>query len=174
MYIYLYILDIGYILILMDDVSNYENLRDATRAWFQSLKPIYSPGLQGYVYFTSEGFEHIIYKRARAERDKSSQGTRFKLLSRAITLIELSTTYQEYEKTIKGFEVKQQKRRVQKSKTVRYWGIIAIVENRKIKVIIRKIGNGQLHFWSVIPAWTTNKYRDTKFISTMKGSPEED
>lgn len=57
---------------------------------------------------------------------------------------------------------------------VQYWGIIAIVDARKIKVIIRKIGNGSFHFWGVIPAWTTNKYRDTKFFTTMKGCPEED
>jgi len=63
----------------------------------------------------------------------------------------------------------------QKNKIVKYWGIIAIIDGQKIKVIIRKIGdNGFLHFWSIIPAWTTNKYRDTKFFTTMKGRPEED
>ena len=57
---------------------------------------------------------------------------------------------------------------------IKYWGIIAIIDGRKIKVILRKIGdNGQLHFWSIVPAWTTNKYRDAKFVSTMKGNPEE-
>jgi len=34
--------------------------------------------------------------------------------------------------------------------------------------------NGKLHFWSIVPAWTTNKYRDLKFYTTMKGNPEED
>jgi len=38
-----------------------------------------------------------------------------------------------------------------------------------------KIGdNGNMHFWSIVPDWTTNKYRDAKFVSTMKGNPEED
>ncbi len=93
----------------------------------------------------------------------------------AVKLIELSTTYQEYEMTLKEFEVKSYKKKVRKSKPVKYWGIIAIVDGRKIKVILRKIGdNGQLHFWSVVPAWITNKYRDMKLFSTMKGNPEED
>lgn len=130
--------------------------------------------LNQLVYFTAEAFEHIKYKRARAERDKSSQIMRLKMLPRAITVIKLSTTIQEFEEIVKIFTIKQKKKRVQASKQVRYWGLIAIIENRKIKVILRKIGNGQLHFWSVIPAWTTNKYRDTKFISMMKGEPEED
>jgi len=70
--------------------------------------------------------------------------------------------------------VKRHKKKIRESKAVQYWGIIAIVDARKIKVIIRKIGDGSFHFWSVIPAWTTNKYRDTKFFTTMKGQPEQD
>lgn len=97
------------------------------------------------------------------------------MLSRAVKLVERSTTYQEYEETLKEFEVKSHKKRVRKSKLVKYWGIIAIIDGRKIKVIVRKISdNGQLHFWSIVPAWTTNKYRDMKLINTMKGNPDED
>jgi hypothetical protein len=158
----------------MDDVSNNEKLREDTRLWFQTLKPIYSPALEQTVHFNSEGFEHIIYKRARAERDKNSQVMRFKLLPRAVKLIELATTYQEYEETLKQFEIKRRKKRVQETKAVRYWGFIAIIEGRKIKTIVRKVGNGQPHFWSIVPAWTTNKYRDMKLHSTMKGNPAED
>jgi hypothetical protein len=99
---------------------------------------------------------------------------RFKLLPRAAKLIELATTFQEYEETLKQFEVKRRKKRMQETKTVRYWGLIAIIEGRKIKTIVRKIGNGQPHFWSIVPAWTTNKYRDLKLHSTMKGNPAED
>ncbi len=31
-----------------------------------------------------------------------------------------------------------------------------------------------LHFWSIVPDWVTNKYRDIKFYTTMKGKPDED
>ena len=73
------------------------------------------------------------------------------------------------------FIVKKYKKKVKERKCVKYWGVIAIIDNQKIKVIIRKIGdNGSLHFWSIIPAWTTNKYRDIKFYTTMKGCPSED
>jgi hypothetical protein len=158
----------------MADLSNYDSLRNDTHSWYLSVKPIESPALGHVVHFTSEGFEHIVYKRARAERERPSQIMRFKLLPLAVELIALSTTFQEYEETIKEFTIKRKKKKVHVSKKVQYWGIIAIIKGRKIKVIIRKIGNGKHHFWSVIPAWTTNKYRDTKFVSTMKGKPEED
>jgi hypothetical protein len=159
----------------MEDISNYDKLREDAQKLYNSTKPVFSLVLNEYVYFNAEGFNHIIFKGSRTERERSSQMARFKLLPRAIKLIALSTTYQEYEETLKEFEVKSYKKKVRKTKPVKYWGIIAITDGRKIKVILRKIGdNGQLHFWSIVPAWVTNKYRDTKFFSTMKGNPEED
>lgn len=159
----------------VDDVSNYNKLREDAQKFYVGTRPIRFPALGEYAHFTADGFNHIIFKGSRSERERSSQILRFKLLPKAIKLIELSTTYQEYEETLKEFEVKSYKKKIRKSKPVKYWGIIAIIDGRKIKVILRKIGgNGQLHFWSVVPAWTTNKYRDLKLYSTMKGNPEED
>ena len=159
----------------MEDLSNYEKLRGDAQQFYASTRPVQSPALGEFVYFTAEGFNHIVFKGSRSERERPSQILRFKLLPKAIKLVGLSTTYQEYEETLKEFEVKSFKKKVRKSRPVKYWGIIAIIDGRKIKVILRKIGdNGQLHFWSVVPAWTTNKYRDLRLFSTMKGNPEED
>gem|GEM_PF-3614112 len=49
-----------------------------------------------------------------------------------------------------------------------------IIRNTRVKVIIRQIGNGQKHFWSVIPAWQKCHYRETKFISNAYGNLEND
>lgn len=159
----------------MEDLSNYEKLKEDSQKFYNAVDKIYSPVFQQKINFTAEGFNHIIFKSARTERERSSQILRFKLLPLAVKLIKESTTYQEFEETIKEFEIKSFKKRVKKSKAVKYFGIIAIINGRKIKVIIRKIGdNGAMHFWSIVPAWITNKYRDTKFFTTMKGNPEED
>jgi hypothetical protein len=159
----------------MEDLSNYEKLRDDAQRYYSGVGRIWSPALNQEVHFAAEGFNHLMFKGARSEREKPSQILRFKLLPRAVELIGLSTTFQEIEETIQEFEVKSYKKRVRKTKPVTYWGIIAIIGGRKIKVILRKVGdNGTLQFWSVIPAWTTNKYRDTRFFTTMKGNPAED
>ncbi len=158
----------------METEVNYKKLKKESQAFYSSVKSIYSPALKENISFTSEGFNHIVFKKERSEREKSSQKLRFKLLPLAKKLIEKSTTYQEYEKKSSFFDVKKNKKISKELKIVEYWGIIAILESRKIKVILRKIGNGNIHFWSVIPAWSTNKYRDTKFYTTMKGDPEKD
>jgi hypothetical protein len=159
----------------MEDLSNYEKLREDSQKFYSSIGGVMSPAFSEYIQLNAEGFNHIIFKGSHSEREKSSQILRFKLLPLAIKLIKISTTYQEFEETLKEFEVKSYKKRIRKTKPVRYWGIIAIIDGRKIKVIIRKIGdNGRMHFWSIVPAWTTNKFRDIKLFNTMKGNPDED
>ena len=107
-------------------------------------------------------------------REVSVNGLRRCCVLSCSPAIELSTTHQEYEKVFRKSEIKSHKKKVRKTKIVRYWGVIAIIDGRKIKVILRKIGDGQLHFWSIVPAWVTNTYRDIKLFSTMKGNPAED
>jgi len=159
----------------VQDISNYEKLKEDALSFYNSIGKVFSPAFNQEVYFTAEGFNHIIFKGARSERERPSQILRFKLLSLAQKLVKISTTYQELEETLKEFRVKSYKKTILKTKPVTYWGVIAIIDGRKIKVIIRKIGdNGAMHFWSIVPAWTTNKYRDTKFFTTMKGRPDED
>ena len=159
----------------MEDISNYEKLRGDAQKFYSEIGGVFSPAFNQSINFNSEGFNHIIFKSHRTERERPSQILRFKLLPLAVKLIKTSTTYQEFEETLKEFEIESYGKKSRKSKPVKYWGIIAIVDGRKIKVIIRKIGdNGTMHFWSIVPAWTTNKYRDTKFFTTMKGNPDED
>ena len=159
----------------MEDLSNYEKLREDALKFYNGVDKIFSPAFDQDVYLNAEGFNHIIFKRARTEREKSSQILRFKLLPLAIKLLKISTTHQEFEETIKEVELKEYKKKIKKTKPVKYWGIIAIIDVRKIKVIIRKIGdNGNMHFWSVVPAWVTNQYRDIRLFTTMKGNPDED
>jgi hypothetical protein len=159
----------------MEDLSNYEKLREDSQKFYNNVGSVFCPAFNQKVHFSAEGFNHIVYKNARTERERPSQILRFKLLPLAIKLIKSSTTYQEFEETIEEFDVKSYKQKVKQSKLVNYWGIIAIVDGRKIKVIIRRVGeNGSLHFWSIVPAWVTNKYRDMKLFATMKGNPEDD
>ncbi|OGI77084.1 hypothetical protein A3C57_02680 [Candidatus Nomurabacteria bacterium RIFCSPHIGHO2_02_FULL_33_12] len=158
----------------MIDISNYEKIREDAEKYYISLPDLDCKAVPFKVSFSSNGFNHLIYRKGRTERDRISQIMRFKLLTKAYELISLTTTFQEYENSLKEFKVKKHKEKVYVTKQVQYWGLIAIMGDRKIKVILRKIGNGNLHFWSVVPAWVTNKTRDGKFIRTMKGDPEID
>jgi len=160
---------------MIDDLQGYNRIKFEAQQFYSSIGHVRSPALNQDIFFSSEGFNHIIFKNSRSERERPSQIMRLRLLPLACKLIGLSTTYQEFEEILQSFVIKRHKRKLLVTQSVKYWGIIAIIEGRKIKVIIRKIGGGgKLYFWSIIPAWVTNRYRDSKFISTMKGQPAED
>jgi hypothetical protein len=159
----------------MENNAEYQNHRDKALNLYNSINSVFSPALQAKITFPAESFNHIVFNNARSERERSSQILRFKLLPLTAKLIGLATTYQEYEELVSEVIIKRHKKKIRTNRTIKYWGIIAIIDGQKIKVILRKIGdNGSTHFWSIIPAWTTNKYRDTKFYTTMKGCPAED
>ena len=159
----------------MQDISNYEKIREDANNFYQKIGIIRCPALNNEpVHFAAEGFNHLIYKGKRRERNKNDQITKFKLVPKAKELIGLTTTHQEYDEGITDVRRKRFKKIVQETATVKYWGFVAIFNNFRIKVIVRQIGNGQRHFWSVIPAWRTNHYRDIKLISKAKGNLAED
>ena len=159
----------------MQDISNYEKIRENAYNFYQKIGTIRCLALNNeLIHFTAEGFNHLIYKGKRHERIKNDQITKFKLLPRAKNLIGLTTTYQEYDESLTTIRKKRFKRTIEEATTVKYWGFVAIMQNFRIKVIVRQISNGQKHFWSAIPAWITNHYRNIKLISQAKGNLEED
>lgn len=93
----------------MDDTSNYEKLRNDSQKYYSSIGHIKSPALEEFISFKSEGFNHILYKNSNNKREQKSQMLRFKLLPLAKKLIEISTTYQEFEETIQEFMFKERK-----------------------------------------------------------------
>jgi len=156
-------------------MNNYQDQKIKAQELYYKINSVFSPALKQRVFFSADGFNHIIFQNSRSERDRSSQILRFSLIPLAVKLIMTSSTFQEYEEIFKEVTIKKYKRKIKEQKIVKYWGLIAIIDNRKIKVVIRKIGdNGALHFWSIIPAWITSKCRDAKFVMTMTGRPDED
>ncbi|MFH1656448.1 MAG: hypothetical protein ABH956_01580 [Candidatus Nealsonbacteria bacterium] len=159
----------------MQNISNYEKIKENTYNFYKKIGRIQCPALNNeFVHFTPEGFNHIVYKRKRKERKKEDQIMKFKLIPNAKYIIGLSTTYQEYDESLTEIDKKKFKKRVKETVVVCCWGFIAVIKNYRIKVIIRQVGNGQKHFWSVIPAWTTNQYRGIKLIRKSKGNLNED
>jgi len=52
----------------------------------------------------------------------------------------------------------------------KFWAFEAVINDRRIKVVIRQVGNGQKHFWSVIPAWRKDRFG---IINARKKNLEE-
>lgn len=152
----------------MQDISNYHQIKETAENFYKKIGRLFSPIFKERVAFNSEGFNHLLYKKG-GERNKSDQITKFKILPIAKEIVAIATTYQEYDEGIAQVQRKRFKRKINESATVRYWGLVAIIRNCRVKVIIRQVGDGQKHFYSVIPAWSARYYNGIKIISNAKG-----
>ncbi len=153
-----------------DDYFNTK--KEKARAIFDAQKNAYNPYFKTEVIFNSDGFHHLQFS-ARRERNKQEQLLKFSLLPLAIRIIKDSGTLQEYRKTMCPIGKKSKRDGSVLMKQIEYWGFIAIIgENRvKIRTILRRIGDGNIIFWSVMPY---SKLRRDERQKLYTGGIEED
>lgn len=133
------------------DLAYFNERKEKAWAIYSAQRSVYNPYFKSQVVFNSDGFHHLQFS-ARRERDKKEQLLKFSLLPLAIAIIKDSGTLQEYRKGFVAIE-KKSKDGFAPVKSAEYWGFIAIVgKNRiKIKVVLRRVGDGNIIFWSVMP-----------------------
>lgn len=139
------------------DSGYFEERKKKAKRLYDSKRTIHNPYLDCEVVLNSDGFHHLQFS-ARTERSKKEQLLKFRLLPLALETIRHAGTLQEYRKILQpigrasahgGTVMKQ----------VEYWGFVAILGKQeapmKLRTILRRVGDGNVIFWSVMP--------DTKF-----------
>lgn len=166
--------------LLKNYYGRYEKAKNIAVRFFEKNKTINSAAL-GTVTFNSDGFLHLIWKnrdkkrKNKHKRDWKNQEKRFYLLQYAKPILEKMAYYQEYSEAMETVAVKKNNRIYSEPKKITYWCFIAVIDNKiRIKIILKKVGNGNIIFWSVVPYWTTKHYKDIKLTSLEKGNHSED
>lgn len=77
---------------------------------------------------------------------------KFSLLPLGFEIIQKAGTIQEYRKLLTPIG-KKSSRGFVSMKEVEYWGLVGIIGSQRIKVraILRRVGDGNITFWSVMP-----------------------
>ncbi len=151
-------------------LKDYLKIRESAHKLYAGFGKVYCPALGADIHFTSEGFNHLIYERAKKERDKRTQILRFDMLEKAKFILKTITMYQEYEENIEYRKVNRQGKYIGMNVVVRCWGFVAIVQKLRVKVVVIQVGNGKMEFQSVIPAWFIKHYRQIKLIQNSTGA----
>ena len=151
-----------------------EKIRAQALKTYQGFQTVNCPFLKQAINFTSEGLNHIRYRKARKERHPEVQKMRYLLIKFAKQIIEKSHTLQEHYSYPEFVEVKINKRRDKVLKQSHVWGFIAIMKGMKIKVLVKQQGQGLPKFWSIIPNWRTRKTQEGKTFQNYTGNPLED
>lgn len=154
------------------NLHNFDEVRLKGEAFYKTLKHVHCPYFKDNVFFNAHGLEHLKFKRQRQSRSRQDQYMRFKLLHLAPVILEKSGTLQGIWETRSFEKVRIHNRTDILLKNVEYYEFIAIIENVRVKIIIKKIENGQLLFWSLIPYW--GMYKHTRKKKLHSGHPEHD
>ena len=122
--------------------KEFEETKQKAAAFFKKHKSVKCPAFpKERVYFNSKGLHHLFYEGSMSARPEKEAETRVSLLPRAFLVLKKSSFWQE-ERIVDH-----------KGEILRYWSIEAVVEERRVKVIVQQKGRGRKSFWSVIPSW---------------------
>jgi len=126
-------------------------LKERTQKIFEDAKSVYCPYFKERVILNSDGLHHLQFS-ARHERNQTEQRLKFSLVPLGLEVIVKSGTIQEYRKELVAIGKKDQ-HGYKKMKLAEYWGLVAIVKNcsLKIRVVLRRVGDGNIAFWSIMP-----------------------
>ncbi len=125
-------------------MSAIQKIKHQVKSEFKKLAPLYCPILSEEVSFTSEGFMHLIYESNRAPRKISEQYLKLKCFTHVPYVI-------AHCRQVSDTRVVRRKIKGKWKETVRYQLVCETESGVEIRVILEKIGNGKLHFLSVMP-----------------------
>ncbi len=126
------------------------DLKFEQKVIYDSVVSVYCKILDSTVYFTSEGFNHLIYESNRKPRNINEQFLKLKCVCYAPRVIE---------KCKKITETRQSKRKIKGKvkEIIQYELIYEVFKDKTIKVIVEKVGTGKHKFHSVMPVRTKKR-----------------
>lgn len=127
------------ILIIM--VTPLDELIISYYARYDNINRVKCKALNSFVYFTSEGRLHLLYKSNRKKRNTNEQRYKLKLFPLVIPVIKYSDKIQDW-RFLKN----------NKMDDIQYYAIVgkAGKSNLEVRVVTKRTGNGQFNFHSVM------------------------
>ena len=131
--------------------KKFNRVKKEAKKLYARLDKVKCPYFSDYVLFNSKGMQHLKFKAWNKTRSIKDQYMRFKLLKYAPIIIGRSCTLQELNEKKNMERVKINSRWENKAVEINYYGFIAIIDEIRIKIIIKEIEGGEKYFWSIIP-----------------------
>lgn len=136
-------------------MSSLRAFKAERRAFYQSIVAIECPILGATVYFTSQGFDHLINESNSTQFDSkprlaTEQYMKLKHLAYVPDVIRKCTkvnAIRKVKKMVKGVE----------KDTTQYELVHEFTKVKSVRVIIEKVGDGKHKFLSVMPHNATSK-----------------
>lgn len=125
-------------------MTTIHTLKKKQKAFYQSIVSVFCPILDDTIYFTSEGYNHLLYESSRKPRTISEQFMKLQCLTHAPKVIKQCAVISEtrtIKRNIKG-KLKE---------AICYELVYEVKKGEHIRVVVQKIGTGKHTFLSVMP-----------------------
>ncbi len=131
--------------------------REEAELSYKNFGEVFCPYFNEKVHFNAKGLEHLKFKTRGKSRSSFDQFTRFKLLHLAPQVLQKSHTLQGIWETNLWESRKRHGAWEKVLKPVQYYEFVAVIAKVRIKIIVKRVEGGELHFWSLIPFWRMNE-----------------
>lgn len=154
------------------DDKKFERVKNDAEDFYKHVGEINCPYFNETIAFNAKGLEHLKFLRKNHARPREDQYTRLRLIHLAPQVIKLSRTIQGISHT-KNLETwRSNKKTEMVMKPVGYYEFVAILNDVRVRVVVKQVDNGPKYFWSIIPFWKVNKNNNQRRM--FDGNPEVD
>lgn len=117
-------------------MHGYSDFVRKQKEWYSKINCVICPALANEnVYFNNREFNHLFRKHGKI-RPLSEIRRRLSLINSAVNIIQTSS-HVEYRSSNKG------------NIRAHFWALQKNINNKDVKVVLRKIDRGKIHFFSV-------------------------
>lgn len=154
------------------DEKDFDAVKVGAEEFYASLGEVYCQYFGEKIAFNAKGLRHLKFKSDQQARSSDDQYARLKLLQCAPEVLKKSSTVQGIWRTKRIEMQKTNSRWERMMKDVVFYEFIAVLDNIRVKVIVKEVRGGERHFWSVIPYWGIDKTNSRRILHS--GDPEHD
>jgi len=156
------------------DEKDFEKVKDEAEKFYNTIGDVYCPYFKEKIAFNAKGLRHLKFKSNRKARPRKDQYSRLKIIYLAPEILKQSHTLQGIGQIKKFEEQKTNSRWERIMKEVKYYEFIAVINNVRIKVVVKEVLGGEKYFWSVIPCWGIDKKTSKRILHSRDLQLEND
>ena len=134
-------------------LEKFEQVKTEAEAFYKLIGEVLCPYFKENVSFNTKGLEHLKFSEKNKARVVADQYTRLRLLPLASKVLKMSHTLQDFYETRKFEKQNINSQWQHRMVKVCYYGFVAIINNVRVKIIVKQIEGGNKYFWSLIPFW---------------------
>ena len=139
---------------------------------YSTVNEIFCPYFKEKISFNSKGLEHLKFRRHDKARSQHDQYMRFKVLYFAQKVLGITKTLQGISKLQTFERVRLHSRIETRLMPTIFYEFIAIMDDFRVKVIVKQVNSGEKFFWSIVPYWKVDQRDNTRQFSV--GNPNQE